>query len=57
MILAVTLFVGSRVAGYNGVIAAQALADLLTAILAVVLFVAMLPELRKPRGISSASNS
>ena len=57
VILAVTLFVGSRVAGYNGVIAAQALADLLTAILAVVLFVAMLPELRKPRGISSASNS
>ncbi|PST45740.1 MATE family efflux transporter [Bifidobacterium callitrichos] len=57
VILAVTLFIGSRVAGYNGVIAAQALADLVTAILAVVLFVVMLPELRGSRGISSASSS
>lgn len=46
VMLALTLFVGSRVAGYDGVIAAQALADLLTAALAVVLFVTMLPELR-----------
>ncbi|MCH9276024.1 MATE family efflux transporter [Bifidobacterium amazonense] len=51
VILAVTLFVGSRMAGYTGVIAAQALADLLTAVLAVVLFAVMLPELR--RGESS----
>ncbi|KFI56662.1 MATE family efflux transporter [Bifidobacterium callitrichos] len=57
VILAVTLFIGSRVAGYDGVIAAQALADLVTAILAVVLFVVMLPELRGARRISSASSS
>lgn len=46
VMLAITLFVGSRLAGYQGVIAAQAIADLLTAIVAVVLFVVMLPELR-----------
>lgn len=44
VMLAITLFVGSRLAGYQGVIAAQALADLLTAVLAVVLLVALLPE-------------
>ncbi|KFI51823.1 MATE family efflux transporter [Bifidobacterium biavatii] len=49
VILAVTLFAGSRIAGYAGVIAAQALADLLTAVLAIVLFVVMLPELRVRR--------
>ncbi|MBT1173426.1 MATE family efflux transporter [Bifidobacterium sp. MA2] len=49
VILALTLFVGSRVAGYNGVIAAQAIADLLTAVLAVALFRGMLPELRRGR--------
>ena len=46
VMLAITLFVGSRLAGYQGVIAAQAIADLLTAIVAVILFVVMLPELR-----------
>lgn len=46
VMLAITLFVGSRLAGYQGVIAAQAIADLLTAIVAVILFVMMLPELR-----------
>ena len=45
-VLSITLFVGSRLAGYQGVIAAQAIADLLTAIVAVILFVVMLPELR-----------
>lgn len=49
VMLAVTLYVGSRVAGYHGVIAAQAAADLLTAMLAVVLFVVLLPELRGSR--------
>ncbi|MBW3078753.1 MATE family efflux transporter [Bifidobacterium simiiventris] len=53
VILAVTLFTGSRIAGYSGVIAAQALADLLTALLAVVLFVVMLPELRDRRNAST----
>ena len=46
VMLAITLFGGSRLAGYQGVIAAQAIADLLTAIVAVILFVVMLPELR-----------
>lgn len=46
VMLAITLFVGSWLAGYQGVIAAQAIADLLTAIVAVILFVVMLPELR-----------
>ncbi len=44
VMLAITLFVGSRIAGYQGVIAAQALADLLTALLAIVLLVVVLPE-------------
>ncbi|HAK71820.1 MAG TPA: MATE family efflux transporter [Bifidobacterium sp.] len=46
VMLAITLYAGSRIAGYHGVIAAQALADLLTAVLAIVLFVVLLPELR-----------
>ena len=41
-----TLAVGSAVAGYWGVVAAQALADLLTALIAVALFFVLLPELR-----------
>lgn len=49
VMLAITLYAGSRIAGYHGVIAAQALADLFTAVLAVVLFVALLPELRGTR--------
>ncbi|MBW3080808.1 MATE family efflux transporter [Bifidobacterium saguinibicoloris] len=49
VVLALTLFVGSRVAGYAGVIAAQALADLITAVLAVMLLRVMLPELRTRR--------
>lgn len=44
VMLAITLFVGSRIAGYHGVIAAQALADLLTAVLAVVLLPVLLRE-------------
>lgn len=44
VMLAITLFVGKALAGYHGVIAAQAVADLLTAVLAVVLFVVLLPE-------------
>ena len=44
VMLAITLFVGKAIAGYHGVIAAQAVADLLTAVLAVVLFVVLLPE-------------
>lgn len=47
VMLAITLFAGHAIAGYHGVIAAQAMADLLTAILAVVLFLALLPEVRK----------
>lgn len=46
VMLALTLVVGSRWFGYEGVIAAQAVADLLTAALAIVLFMVMLPELR-----------
>lgn len=46
VMLAITLFAGSGLAGYHGVIAAQAFADLLTAVLAVVLAVILLPELR-----------
>lgn len=46
VMLAITLFAGSRLFGYAGVIAAQAVADLITAVLAVVLFVILLPELR-----------
>ncbi|PLS26446.1 MATE family efflux transporter [Bifidobacterium parmae] len=46
LVLAVTLVAGSRLFGYDGVIAAQALADLVTALMAAVLFVVMLPELR-----------
>lgn len=46
VMLAITLFAGKALAGYHGVIAAQAVADLLTAILAVVLFVVLLPEVR-----------
>ena len=49
VMLAITLYAGSRIAGYHGVIAAQALADLFTAVLAIVLFVALLPELRGTR--------
>ncbi|KAB8288141.1 MATE family efflux transporter [Bifidobacterium avesanii] len=49
VVLIVVLVVASRLAGYNGVIAAQAIADLVTAIMAGVLFVVMLPELRRPR--------
>lgn len=45
VMLAITLAVGSQLFGYAGVIAAQAAADLLTAILAVVLFRVLLPEL------------
>ncbi|PWG66880.1 MATE family efflux transporter [Bifidobacterium callitrichidarum] len=46
VMLAVTLFVGSRLFGYTGVIAAQTMADLLTAVLAIILFVVtLLPEL------------
>lgn len=45
VLLAVTRFAGSRMFGYAGVIAAQAVADLLTAVLAIVLFAMMLPEL------------
>lgn len=44
VMLAITLFVGKAIAGYHGLIAAQAVADLLTAVLAVVLFVVLLPE-------------
>ena len=47
VMLAITLFAGHAIAGYHGVIAAQAMADLLTAILAAVLFLALLPEVRK----------
>lgn len=47
VMLALTLFVGSRLAGYHGVIAAQALADLLTMVVAVALFIVQLPELRR----------
>ncbi|NMN00084.1 multidrug transporter MatE [Bifidobacterium sp. DSM 109958] len=46
VVLVLVLVVASRVAGYAGVIAAQAVADLITAIMAGVLFFAMLPELR-----------
>ena len=49
VMLAITLYAGSRIAGYHGVIAAQAVADLLTAILAIVLFIVLLPELRGSR--------
>lgn len=49
VMLAITLYAGSRIAGYHGVIAAQAVADLLTAALAVILFIALLPELRESR--------
>lgn len=49
VVLAITLWVGSRLFGYQGVIAAQAVADLITAIIAVVLFAALLPELRPGR--------
>ena len=47
VMLAITLFAGRALAGYHGVIAAQAMADLLTAILAIILFIALLPEVRK----------
>ncbi|MBM6746751.1 MATE family efflux transporter [Bifidobacterium ruminantium] len=49
VMLAITLYAGSRIAGYHGVIAAQAVADLLTAIPAIVLFIVLLPELRGSR--------
>lgn len=55
VVLAVTLWVGSRLFGYQGVIAAQAVADLITAIIAVALFAILLPELRPGRG-SAAGN-
>ncbi|KFI92506.1 multidrug transport protein [Bifidobacterium saguini DSM 23967] len=55
VMLALTLGVGSRLFGYEGVIAAQAVADLLTAALAVVLFIVMLPELG-PRVLNKRSN-
>lgn len=57
VILAVTLAVGSRLFGYDGVIAAQAVADLVTALMAVVLFVVMLPELRSGSGDGKARQS
>ncbi|KAA8822652.1 MATE family efflux transporter [Bifidobacterium vespertilionis] len=47
VVLVVVLAVASRVAGYNGVIAAQAIADLITAVMAIVLFRVLLPELRR----------
>ncbi|OZG56943.1 multidrug transporter MatE [Bifidobacterium tissieri] len=50
VILVIVLAVASRVAGYQGVIAAQAIADLLTAILAIILLIIMLPELRGGTG-------
>ncbi|KAB7791002.1 MATE family efflux transporter [Bifidobacterium leontopitheci] len=46
VVLVIVLEVASRAAGYNGVIAAQAIADLITAVMAAVLFAVMLPELR-----------
>ncbi|MBT1177912.1 MATE family efflux transporter [Bifidobacterium callimiconis] len=46
VVLVVVLAVASRMAGYDGVIAAQAISDLITAIIAIVLFIVMLPELR-----------
>ncbi|PJM74718.1 MATE family efflux transporter [Bifidobacterium simiarum] len=46
VVLVIVLTVASRVAGYDGVIASQAIADLITMIIAIVLFVVMLPELR-----------
>ena len=50
VILIIVLAVASRAAGYQGVIAAQAIADLLTAILAIILLIIMLPELRNGAG-------
>ena len=41
------LAAGAAVAGYWGVVAAQAVSDLLTAVMAAVLFVVLLPELRR----------
>ena len=49
VVLAITLWAGSKLFGYQGVIAAQAVADLITAIIAMVLFVILLPELRQGR--------
>ena len=46
VVLALVLMIASRVAGYQGVIAAQAISDLICALLALVLFFVMLPELR-----------
>ncbi|PLS30973.1 multidrug transporter MatE [Bifidobacterium margollesii] len=48
VVLVAVLAVASRVAGYEGVIASQAIADLITMIIAGVLFFVMLPELRGP---------
>ncbi|OZG61919.1 MATE family efflux transporter [Bifidobacterium lemurum] len=45
VMLLATLVIGERVAGYHGVIAAQAFADLATAVLAVALFAVMLRPL------------
>lgn len=57
IMLAITLFAGHALAGYHGVIAAQAMADLLTAILAIALFVVLLPEVRRHKtGGSHASH-
>ncbi|PWG60669.1 MATE family efflux transporter [Bifidobacterium catulorum] len=51
VVLVAVLAVASRVGGYQGVIASQAIADLITAIMAGVLFAVMLPELRNgPHG-------
>lgn len=42
IIFAIVLFIAGRVAGYNGIIAAQPISDFLTAILAIILFKKML---------------
>ena len=54
VVLVAVLAVASRVAGYDGVIAAQALADLITAVMALALLWCMLPELRGGRTGSDA---
>ncbi|PJM72899.1 MATE family efflux transporter [Bifidobacterium primatium] len=46
VVLVIVLAVASRIVGYQGVIASQAIADLITAIMAGILFYIMLPELR-----------
>lgn len=53
VVLAAALWVGSRLFGYQGVIAAQAAADLVTAVMAVVLFATLLSDLRPGRAVAA----